>query len=169
MTDNIKLEKDRLKKILFKYKKKINDLEHVNKELVEKLKLISEKSDLTKKFLYKTVSTQTNLSFESEKLQFNNVSQRTKFQACNIYKLTELSHFFEKFKNGLISERDSDYYYDSKSNTYFIKSTGWYYYPVITFFLLKVLSKFKYFYRIMKHFLIQLINVITNTMIPLSK
>lgn len=138
--DEIFYNKEELRKFLFEYQKKIDSLERSNKELEEKLKLMNEKHELFKEFLYKTASTQTYLSFEPEKSLINNVFQRTD-HTCNINN-TELSLFFEKLRDGFISERDSDYYYDSKSNTYFIKSTGWYYYPVKSVFLLKLLSKF---------------------------
>ncbi|OTF80164.1 hypothetical protein BLA29_006073, partial [Euroglyphus maynei] len=111
-TDDVKNdghEQERLQRKLAHAEGRLARLERYNEELRTELRLMTEKFLLSKQLDQQQISIE---SKESGELKSNRIIKKEE--------LEEIKALSEKF---------SDYYFDSKSNTYFSRSTGWYYYP----------------------------------------
>ncbi|KAH7645934.1 fha domain containing protein [Dermatophagoides farinae] len=112
MTDESKndgREEELLRKKLANAEERLARLERYNEELRGELRLMTEKFLLSKQLDQQQISSE--------------LKPESRVERNQIIKKEEL----EQIK--ALSAEFSDYYFDSKSNTYFSRSTGWYYYP----------------------------------------
>lgn len=114
-----------LKKKIAKIEIQNDSLTRYNTELLEQNQLFNAKFHLAKQFLYRTVSTQT----DSEDDCTNVIVKSDPGEKSRKRIHSELNEFLQ-----CIQSNATDYVYDSNTNTYYSRSTGWYYYPVCSIF-----------------------------------
>lgn len=108
----------KLQNRLLRAEKTIKTLENYNEELIVQIRSLNEKLNLSRQYLFKSVSSQTDLSY------------------CD--RITKRENDFDprlSKENGsqnqnLIESEQNRYYYDFENKIYFDRSIGCYIYPV---------------------------------------
>lgn len=120
-------EQKTLQHKLDRLEKENRSLTSYNEDLRDQVKLMNAKLNLAKNYLFASAAVQTDIHIPKDEINSQVFSKCIMSDAETSIsdKKSDLDSFLKDIKSA-----SEDYEYDAASKTYYIRSSGWYYYPV---------------------------------------